>query len=76
MRFTLPEKLFGSFHPGQILPLTSPDVPKHNYQARVTEISPVIDPASGTFEVAVELEGNSSPLRPGMTASINLDHRQ
>ncbi len=76
MRFTLPEKLFGSFHPGQILPLTSPDVPKHNYQARVTEISPVIDPASGTFEVAVELEGNSSPLRPGMTASISLDHRQ
>jgi membrane fusion protein (multidrug efflux system) len=76
MRFTLPEKLFGSFHQGQTLPLTSPDVPEHNYQARVTEISPVIDAASGTFEVAVELEGNTSPLRPGMTASISLDHRQ
>ncbi len=74
MRFTLPEKLFGSVHQGQILPLTSPDVPEHNYQARVTEISPVIDPASGTFEVALELEGNPSPLRPGMTASVSLDH--
>jgi RND family efflux transporter MFP subunit len=76
MRFTLPEKLFGSFHQGQTLALSSPDVPEHNYRARVTEISPVIDAASGTFEVAVELEGNSSPLRPGMTASISLDHRQ
>ena len=76
MRFTLPEKLFGSVHQGETLPLTSPDVPEHNYHARVMEVSPVIDPASGTFEVAAELEGNPSPLRPGMTASISLDHRQ
>lgn len=76
MRFTLPEKLLGSVRQGQTLPLTSPDVPEHNYLAKVTEVSPVIDPASGTFEVVVELEGSPSPLRPGMTATVSLDHLQ
>jgi membrane fusion protein, multidrug efflux system len=76
MRFTLPEKLVGSVHKGQVLPLTSPDVPEQTYNARVREVSPVMDPASGTFEVVVELEGNPSPLRPGMAASVSLDHRQ
>ena len=76
MRFTLPEKFIGAVHYGQALPLTTPDVPVHGYQAKVTEISPVIDPASGTFEVVVELQGNPSPLRSGMTASVNLAHLQ
>jgi membrane fusion protein, multidrug efflux system len=43
----------------------------HVQNARITHMSPVVDPASGTFEVVAELEGGGS-LRPGMTAAIRL----
>ncbi len=74
IRFTLPEALFGKVRRGQEFEVDSPDAPGERHTARVREISPVIDPASGTFEVLVELVGNPGSLRPGMTASVHLDH--
>ena len=68
MRFTLPEKFVGRLKKGQELPLTSPDVPEEKHRARVVEVSPVVDPASGTIEVLVELIGVPGALKPGMTA--------
>jgi RND family efflux transporter MFP subunit len=73
MRFTLPEKLFGRLKRGQELHVTSPDVPGEQYLARVKEVSPVIDPSSGTFEALVEFVGNRGELRPGMTANVRLE---
>jgi RND family efflux transporter MFP subunit len=73
MRFTLPEKLFGRLNHGQRFEVTSADVPGEKHLARVREISPVIDPASGTFEVLVELVGDHGALRPGMTAALHLN---
>jgi multidrug efflux pump subunit AcrA (membrane-fusion protein) len=40
------------------------------------EVSPVVDPSSGTFDVLVELTGARGNLRPGMTASVRLDNPQ
>ena len=74
IRFTLPEQLFGRVRRGQEFAVDSPDAAGERHTARVREISPVIDPASGTFEVMVELVGNPGSLRPGMTASVHLDH--
>jgi RND family efflux transporter MFP subunit len=76
VRFTLPERLFGKVRRGQEFEVDSPDAPGERHSARVREISPVVDPASGTFEVLVELAGNPGSLRPGMTASVHLDHVQ
>jgi len=76
IRFTLPERLFGKVRRGQQFQVDSPDAVGERHIARVREISPVIDPASGTFEVLVELAGNPGSLRPGMTASVHLDHMQ
>ena len=76
VRFTLPEKLFGRVRRGQSFAVDSPDAPGERHVARVREISPVVDPASGTFEVLVELTGNRGSLRPGMTALVHLDHVQ
>ena len=76
MRFTLPEKFVGRMQRGQVLPLSSPDLPDRKYTAKVIDVSPVIDPASGTFEVMAEVEGNPGPLRPGMTANVSVDHLQ
>lgn len=72
MRFTLPEKYFGHVRSAQAFEVTSPDVPGEKHAARVKEISPVVDPSSGTFEVLVELMGERGQLRPGMTANLHL----
>ena len=73
VRFTLPEKLFGKMHVGQQVEVTSADAPGEKHVAKVKEISPVVDPSSGTFEVLVVLVGERGSLRPGMTASVHLE---
>jgi len=74
LRFTLPERFLGHIKKGLQLPLISPDAPSETHTAKVIEISPVVDPASGTIEVLVELTGPPGQLRPGMTASLSLDN--
>ena len=74
MRFTLPERFFGRVRRLQQFEITSPDVPGEKHLARAKEVSPVIDPSSGTFEVLVELIGPPGSLHPGMTATIQLDN--
>jgi multidrug efflux pump subunit AcrA (membrane-fusion protein) len=76
MRFTLPEKMFGHVRAGQTFEITSADVAGEKHTARVKEISPVVDPASGTFEVLVELVGERGSFRPGMTAEVHLNERR
>jgi membrane fusion protein (multidrug efflux system) len=72
MRFTLPEKYFGRLHHGQKFEVTSADLPGEKHTASVREVSPVIDPASGTFEVLVELAAAHGNFRPGMNAALHL----
>jgi RND family efflux transporter MFP subunit len=74
MRFTLPEKYFGHVRPSQQFEITSPDIPGEKHAARVKQISPVVDPSSGTFEVLVELAGDRGGLRPGMTANLSVEN--
>jgi membrane fusion protein, multidrug efflux system len=74
MRFTLPEKFFGKLHNGQQVEVTSPDAPGEKHLARVKQVSPVVDPSSGTFEVLVDLTGDRGSLRPGMNASVHLEN--
>jgi membrane fusion protein, multidrug efflux system len=73
MRFTLPEKFIGQIKRGQEVALTTPDVPNQTYKSKVIEVSPVVDPASSTFEVMLAIEGPRGALRPGMNASVKLD---
>ena len=74
MRFTLPEKFFGKMRNGQQVEVTCADAPAEKHLARVKQVSPVVDPSSGTFEVLVVLEGDRGSLRPGMTASVHLEN--
>lgn len=73
LRFTLPEKFFGQLQRGQNIEVSSPNAVGEKHVARVREVSPVVDPASGTFEVLLELSGDRGSLRPGMTASARLN---
>lgn len=73
MRFTLPEKYLGSVKIGERLQLAVADFPGEEHAVRVVELSPVVDPSSGTFEGMVEVTGAPGPLRPGMNASLRID---
>jgi membrane fusion protein, multidrug efflux system len=72
VRFTLPEKFIRHIRERDELQLISPDAPLERHLARVTEISPVVDPASGTIEIVAELQGAKGSLRPGMSAIIRV----
>ncbi len=72
VKFTLPERFAGKIQRGQILEVTSADRGGARYSAKVMEISPVVDPSSGTIEVLAQLVGPTKDLRPGMTTSIRV----
>lgn len=74
VKFTLPEKLIGQIKRGQMLSLTCLDEPGATHQAKVVQVSPVVDPSSGTFEVLAQLINPSRNLRPGMTANIRIEN--
>lgn len=72
LRFTLPEKFMGHINIGQLVELTSPDAPQEAHTAKIKEVSSVIDPSSGTFDVLAEVPGARGALRPGMTANARV----
>ena len=72
VRFTLPEKFIGRVKKGQQLLLTLPEHATEKYDVRIIEISPVVDPSSGTIELLAELVGNRGELRPGMTVALHV----
>jgi len=72
VKFTLPEELIGKIANGQTIEVTSADDGNAIRKARVIQISPVVDPSSGTIEVLAEIGAPTGSLRPGMTAHIRI----
>jgi membrane fusion protein, multidrug efflux system len=76
LRFTLPESYLGHVAKGQRFELTSADLEGQRWTASVIEISPVVDPSSGTIEVLCEVVGPTDGLRPGMSASVRIPNQR
>ncbi|HKU27289.1 MAG TPA: efflux RND transporter periplasmic adaptor subunit [Candidatus Sulfotelmatobacter sp.] len=73
VRFTLPSRFLNQIKPGQQIGVKVNDGdPKISHQAKIMQVSPVVDPASGTIEVLAELTGSVQDLRPGMQADVHL----
>lgn len=73
VKFTLPERFFGEVHEGQQLTVTAADSARDaKYQARIVQVSPVVDPSSGTVEILAQVMGSAPALRPGMLVNISL----
>jgi RND family efflux transporter MFP subunit len=74
VKFTMPERLLGAVRKGQIVSVASADVsPAAQHSAKVIDVSPVVDPSSGTIEVLAQIEGAAADLRPGMLATIRVN---
>lgn len=73
VRFTLPERYFGKVRDGMMLMVSSADIsPDSRYSARVVQVSPVVDPSSGTVDVLAQITDAKTELRPGMLVNIAL----
>ena len=72
VKFTLPESALGRVSRGEFIKVTTPDMPNSQYSAKVVQISPVVDPSSGTIEVLAEITNPDGSLRPGMTAEVRI----
>lgn len=73
VNFTLPERFIASVKKGQTVTVSSAaSSPAVQHAAKVIDVSPVVDPSSGTIEVRAQIEGPAPDLRPGMLASIRV----
>ena len=70
VKFTVPERLIGRIRSGQVLEITCGDEPGVKHAAKVLQVSPVVDPSSGTFEVLAQVVNPGRDLRPGMTVDV------
>jgi RND family efflux transporter MFP subunit len=76
VRFTLPSRFVRQVSVGQRVTVTVADGNSGlEHAARVIQVSPVVDPASGTIEVLAEFTSAAPDLRPGMQADVHLAAR-
>ena len=73
IRLTLPGRFINQVKTAEPVSVTSQDDPSIRHTARIVQISPVVDPASQSFEVVAEIVGPAPDLRPGMTANVRLE---
>ncbi len=67
----VPERELGRLHVGQRAYLTVEAWPDERFEARVERIRPVVEAATGTVKVTLEVEARDK-LRPGMFARVFL----
>lgn len=70
----VPERQLGKLRVGLAAQLTVDACATEPFTGRIKRISPVIDPATGTVKVTVEVRDPSRRLKPGMFARINIIH--
>jgi membrane fusion protein (multidrug efflux system) len=70
-RVHVPSKEFRSLRPDQVVRLGL-DSDQRRLEGRITLISPVIDPQSGTIKVTVEIPEYPEGTRPGDFAEVNI----
>jgi len=68
----VPERQLGKLRTGLAAQLTVDASSTEPFTGRIKRISPVIDPATGTVKVTVEVRDPSRRLKPGMFARINI----
>ncbi len=77
VKFTLPEKFVGRVKNGEAVTVAAADQsPEMKHPAKIVQVSPVVDPSSGTIEIEAEVTGAAPDLRPGMQANVHIQARQ
>lgn len=68
----LPERELGKIRVGQPAQLTLDALPGEAFEGAVKLISPLVDPATGTFKVTIDVRDRSGQLKPGMFGRVHI----
>ena len=68
----VPEREYRRIGRGQTAVIEVDALQGSEFQATVARISPVVDPATGTFKITVEVSDPTRRLKPGMFGRINI----
>jgi len=68
----VPEKNLDELKIGQQALITSDNLDNEKFSGTIKRISPVVDPASGTFKVTVGVNNAGNNLRPGMFVNVHI----
>ena len=68
----IPEREFRRLERGQAAELSVDAIPGQRFTAHVQRIAPVVDPATGTFKVTLEVPDPEGRLKPGMFGRFNI----
>jgi len=71
----IPERQIGAVREGQRVAVALESMAGKDFSGRVKRISPVVDAASGTIRITVELDQSDHALKPGMFATLSLPIR-
>ncbi|MBP7652852.1 efflux RND transporter periplasmic adaptor subunit [Candidatus Dependentiae bacterium] len=65
------EKYYNEIKTGQTVSISVSSI-NQNYNGKITNISPTVDPSSKTFRVEITVDNYGFKLRPGMSASVTI----
>jgi membrane fusion protein (multidrug efflux system) len=68
----VPEREYRRIDPGQDAVIHIDALAGSQFDAIVSRVSPVVDPATGTFKITIEVSDSSRRLKPGMFGRINI----
>lgn len=68
----VPELNMGNLGIGQDVIVSADAVPGKQFDGKIKRVSPVVDPASGTIKVTVDLSRNSAELVPGIFVRVKI----
>jgi membrane fusion protein (multidrug efflux system) len=68
----VPERELSVLRKGLTVSLTLDALPVNSFAGEVTRISPVVDPATGTFRVTAEISDPDKVLKPGLFGRVDI----
>jgi membrane fusion protein (multidrug efflux system) len=68
----VPEREFRRLDPGQTASIVVDALQNTRFDATVARISPVVDAATGTFKITIEVSDKTRRLKPGMFGRIDI----
>lgn len=68
----IPEREFRQIAPGQPIQINIDALAGTQIFAEVTRVSPVVDPATGTFKITIEINDPERRIKPGMFGRMNI----
>ena len=68
----IPEREYRRIDPGQPVSIEIDALQGISFDAKVARVSPIVDPATGTFKITIEVADETRRLKPGMFGRISI----